>query len=138
MVSYLPSTQLCLIVSRPTVHNTTRKACISLCIPKACRRYVYTAYLTALFSLFTDLIFRSIQDIALNEKAIASAESAIRTYEEELLKLEQIRPLDSGILSSGATRQRADFLLKKLYDAESKIEKLEAVNATLKKNLKKP
>jgi hypothetical protein len=78
------------------------------------------------------------QDIALNEKAIASAESAIRTYEEELLKLEQIRPLDSGILSSGATRQRADFLLKKLYDAESKVEKLEGTNATLKKNLKKP
>jgi hypothetical protein len=54
------------------------------------------------------------------------------------LKLEQIRPLDSGILSSGATRQRADFLLKKLYDAESKVEKLEAANATLKKNLKQP
>lgn len=89
-------------------------------------------------STATDSIFRSIQDIALNEKAITAAESTIRKCEEELLTLEKIRPLDSGILSSGATRQRADFLLRKLYEAENKIEKLEAVNATLKKNLKQP
>lgn len=88
--------------------------------------------------LVNDTIFRSIQDIALNEKAIASAESTIRKCEEELLTLEKIKPLDSGVFSSGATRQRANFLLQKLHEAETKIEKLEASNATLKKNLKLP
>jgi hypothetical protein len=87
-------------------------------------------------TLSTDQIFRSIHDIALNDKAIASAESTIRTCEEELLKLEQIRPLDSGILSSGTLRKRADFLLKKMYEAEAKIEKLEMANTKLKKTLK--
>ena len=86
--------------------------------------------------LFVDATFRAVQDIALNEKAIASAESSIKTCEEELLKLEQIRPLDSGLLSSGATRQRAAFLLKKMRDAETKIEKLEEINTKLKKSLK--
>jgi hypothetical protein len=82
-------------------------------------------------------VFRSVQDIALNEKAIAANESTIRSCEEELLKLEQIRPLDQGILSIGATRQRADFLLTKLAEAEKKIESLEKTNAKLKKGLKR-
>jgi len=73
----------------------------------------------------------------LNEKAIASAESTIRECEDELLKLEQIKPLDNGLLSSGATRLRADYLLRKLRDAEAKIEKLEKDNTTLKKELKR-
>lgn len=76
------------------------------------------------------------QDIALNEKAIASAESSIKSYEEELLKLQQIRPLDRSLLSTGATQQRAAFLLKKMRDAETKIEKLEEMNGKLKKSLK--
>jgi hypothetical protein len=93
------------------------------------------------FSWIADLIsidttFRAVQDIALNEKAIASAESSIKTYEEELLKLEQIKPLDDGFFSTGATRQRAAFLLKKMRDAETKIEKLEEINTKLKKSLK--
>ncbi|KAG8833407.1 mitochondrial escape protein 2 [Serendipita sp. 399] len=88
--------------------------------------------------LVNDQIFRSVQDIALNDKAIASAEATIRACEEELLKLEQIQPLDSGLLSSGVTRQRANYLLKKIYEAETKVEKLEAANALLKKSLKKP
>ena len=86
--------------------------------------------------LSADTTFRAVQDIALNEKAIASAESSIKTCEEELLKLEQIRPLDSGLLSNGATRQRAAFLFKKMRDAETKIEKLEEINTKLKKSLK--
>jgi predicted ATP-grasp superfamily ATP-dependent carboligase len=86
--------------------------------------------------LSVDATFRAVQDIALNEKAIASAESSIKTYEEELLKLEKIKPLDSGLLSTGATRQRAAFLLKKMRDAETKIEKLEEINTKLKKSLK--
>lgn len=94
-----------------------------------------------MFSWVTDLLpvdatFRAVQDIALNEKAIASAESSIKTCEEELLKLEQIKPLDTGLLSIGATRQRAAFLLKKMRDAETKIEKLEEINLKLKKSLK--
>ena len=99
------------------------------------------AMVPVIFSQIADLLsvdstFRAVQDIALNEKAIASAESSIKTCEEELLKLEQIRPLDSGLLSSGATRQRAAFLLKKMQDAETKIEKLEEINTKLKKSLK--
>jgi hypothetical protein len=77
-----------------------------------------------------------VQDIALNEKAIASAESSIKSCEEELLKLEQIKPLDRGLFSIGATQQRAVFLLRKMRDAETKIEKLEEVNSKLKKSLK--
>lgn len=78
------------------------------------------------------------QDIALNEKAIASAESTIRACEEELLKLQQIKSLDKGLLSSGATNLRANSLLKKMREAEIKVEKLEAEIIILKKDLKKP
>jgi len=97
-------------------------------------RSVSFSWIADLLSI--DATFRAVQDIALNEKAISSAESSIKTYEEELLKLEQIKPLDSGLLSNGATRQRAAFLLKKMRDAETKIEKLEEINTKLKKSLK--
>lgn len=89
-------------------------------------------------SYFIDTVFRSVQDIALNEKAIASNESTIKSCEDELLRLEQIRHLDSGVLSIGATRQRANFLLNKMAEAEKKIERLEQTNAKLKKDLKRP
>lgn len=85
-----------------------------------------------------DPTFRSVQEIALNEKAIASAESAIRACEEELLRLKQIKPLDSGMLSSGATSRRINFLLRKLEEAEVKLETLETKNTGLKKGLKQP
>jgi len=88
--------------------------------------------------LVDDPVFRSRQDIALNEKAIASSESTIKSCEDELLKLEKVRALDSGLLSIGATRQRANFLLTKMQEAESKIEKLEQANTKLKKELKRP
>jgi len=97
-------------------------------------RSVSFSWIADLLSI--DATFRAVQDIALNEKAISSAESSIKTYEEELLKLEQIKPLDSGLLSNGATQQRAAFLLKKMRDAETKIEKLEEINTKLKKSLK--
>jgi hypothetical protein len=99
-----------------------------------CTQSAGISWVVEFFSV--DATFRAVQDIALNEKAIASAESSIKTCEEELLKLEQIRPLDRGLLSSGATQQRAAFLLKKMRDAENKIEKLEAMNTKLKKSLK--
>ena len=86
--------------------------------------------------LSIDVTFRAVQDIALNEKAIASAESSIKSCEEELLRLEQIKPLDRGLFSTGATQQRATFLLKKMRDAETKVEKLDEMNTRLKKSLK--
>ena len=87
---------------------------------------------------FIDPVFRAQQDIASNEKRIASAEKTIRTCEEELLNLHTIGTTAAHWWSKRtATSIRSSYLMKKLQTAEANVEKLEAANAELKKILAK-
>lgn len=86
-----------------------------------------------------DPIFRATQDIALNEKAISSAEKTVRTCEEELVTLKGILGLESkiwwGAVGRSVSSLRAKFLLEKMLSAEAKIEKLDKKNLELKEVL---
>ncbi|EIN07712.1 hypothetical protein PUNSTDRAFT_114198 [Punctularia strigosozonata HHB-11173 SS5] len=83
-----------------------------------------------------DRVFQATQDIAINEKLIASAESTVKACEEELLTLKEIRAGESSWWSS-STRTREKYLVKKMQASEGKIEQLEKQNAELKKVLAK-
>ncbi|KLO14864.1 hypothetical protein SCHPADRAFT_914661 [Schizopora paradoxa] len=88
--------------------------------------------------LVGDPVFRSLQDISFNEKKIASAESTVRSCEEELLKLKEIGTSGAHWWSKKpATAYRSAYIMRKMLAAESSIEKLEATNAELKKVLAK-
>ncbi len=81
-----------------------------------------------------DPVFRALQDIAFNEKKIASAESTVRSIEDELLKLNKIGTSGAHWWSKKpATAYRTAYLVRKMLAAENSIEKLEATNVDLKK-----
>ncbi|KDQ13211.1 hypothetical protein BOTBODRAFT_188730 [Botryobasidium botryosum FD-172 SS1] len=87
--------------------------------------------------LVQDTIFQASQDVAFNEKAIAAAESTVRSCESELVTLKTIG-FDTGrslVWGGGAMDARANYLLRKMNAAGEKIEKLEDANARLKKVL---
>jgi len=83
-----------------------------------------------------DPIFYATQDIAFNEKVIASAEATVKACEDELLRLREIG-MPSSWFSSSAPSARADYLLHKMGASEAKIERLEKKNTELKKVLAK-
>ncbi|KAF8666604.1 RNA12 protein [Rhizoctonia solani] len=89
--------------------------------------------------LVQDDIFRAVQTINFNEKSIATSLSTIKACEDELTVLKDIGlDLGSTILGGkGATGARASYLLDKMSQATSKVEKLEAENVKLKKILAK-
>ncbi|KAH9857835.1 RNA12 protein-domain-containing protein [Lenzites betulinus] len=88
--------------------------------------------------LVHDTTFQATQDIAFNEKVIASAEATVRACEDELLTLKDV---DAGTASwwgsKRAVEMRANHLLRKMRTAQEKVETLERQNATLKKVLAK-
>ena len=79
-----------------------------------------------------DTIFRATQEIALNEKAIASAEATVKSCEAELLTL---RELASESPSKKAAYARAKYLVAKMQAAQTKLETLEGKNVALAKLL---
>jgi hypothetical protein len=85
-----------------------------------------------------DPIFQATQDIAFNEKVIASSESTVRACEQELTTLKEIGTESShwwgGRTASSA---RAAYLFAKMLAAETKIEVLERKNVEMKKVLAK-
>lgn len=86
-----------------------------------------------------DNVFQATQEIAYNDKLIASSEATIRTCEEELLKLHEIDG-DAGRwfgAGAGSVSAREGYLRKKLGTAVKKVENLEARNTELKKVLVK-
>ncbi|KAJ7184170.1 RNA12 protein-domain-containing protein [Mycena filopes] len=88
--------------------------------------------------LVKDPIFQATQDIAYNEKSIASAESTVKACESELLTLKEIGTNDEhwwGGNSASSTRSR--YLLSKMQASAIKIEELERRNTELKKVLAK-
>ncbi|KZO99417.1 exonuclease [Calocera viscosa TUFC12733] len=90
--------------------------------------------------LTSDKTFAAMQDIAYNEKAMAAAESAIRSAEQELNTLTNIG-VDTGlkgwILGATGVEARASWLLRKIETNEKKLEILDAQNDKLKALLKK-
>lgn len=91
-----------------------------------------------LLTIIPDPIFQATQDIAYNTKLIASADSTIKSCEQELLILKDVEAGTSGLWGSrSAVTQRVEYLLKNMRAAETKIETLEKQNAALKKILSK-
>jgi hypothetical protein len=82
-----------------------------------------------------DHVFSATQDIAFNTKLISTQESVIKACEEELSRLTDIGERTRSSLwgEDRAVSARIRYLLKKMGEAESKIEGLEKVNARLKK-----
>ena len=81
------------------------------------------------------------QELNLNAAQISSAEMTIKSCEEELRLLSELHepvPVRLGWYGKkNAAISRASFILKKMQTAEATIEKLEAANSELKKNLAK-
>ena len=88
--------------------------------------------------MVVDPTFQAVQDIAVNEKLIASSETTVKACESELLTLKEV---DAGTASwwgsKRAVEMREHYLFRKMRAAEEKIESLEKQNAQLKKILAK-
>jgi hypothetical protein len=92
--------------------------------------------------LVNDAVFRATQDIAYNEKQIASSEIAIQKYGDELQRLRTLEELDGGWFRwflGGRSNiwERERVLLRKLGDANKKVEDLERINKDLKSVIKR-
>ncbi|THV08025.1 hypothetical protein K435DRAFT_825312 [Dendrothele bispora CBS 962.96] len=88
--------------------------------------------------LVNDPVFRATQEIAYNNKLITAAVDTIKSCETELLSLKEIKGEFSGYLQfSDPSKDRAQYLLKKMAKAEKELEKLEQENDNLKKVLVK-
>ncbi|KZT44087.1 hypothetical protein SISSUDRAFT_1057085 [Sistotremastrum suecicum HHB10207 ss-3] len=85
--------------------------------------------------LLEDKVFKSLQDIYLNEKIIATLESTLKSCEQELLTLKELGSQEKPWFGSSATNERAEYLLKKMHAAGVKLERLEKENSALKKTL---
>lgn len=79
-------------------------------------------------------MFRATQELALNEKLLASAEATLKNCEQELLTLSSVeRQPSSWWGPKNSVETRSDYLLKKMRGAEETIESLEKQNTALKK-----
>ncbi|KAJ7702409.1 exonuclease [Mycena rosella] len=88
--------------------------------------------------LVNDSIFQATQDIAYNEKLIASAESTVKACEQELLALKEIgTDAEHWWGGNTASSSRSRYLLAKMQASAEKIEALERKNLELKKVLAK-
>ncbi|KAJ7090200.1 RNA12 protein-domain-containing protein [Mycena belliarum] len=86
--------------------------------------------------LVNDSVFQATQDIAFNEKLIVSAESTVKTCEQELLALKEIgTDVKHWWSGNSATSSRSHYLLAKMQASANKIEALERKNLELKKVL---
>lgn len=83
-----------------------------------------------------DPTFRATQEIEFNNRLISAAEVTIVKCEDELLKLTEIQK-ESSTWSGNSSSRRSQYLLKKMMDAERKLEDLEMKNVELKKTLAK-
>lgn len=79
--------------------------------------------------------------MTVNDKLIASAESTIKACEAELATLQEIagpeRYFQSLWKSRRVSMERRRYLLKKMYEAQVRIQTLEKQNVDLKKTLAK-
>ena len=85
---------------------------------------------------YLDTVFQATQDLLFNAKLIESAEATVRACEQELQVLRTIG-FDSGHWWNSATVTgiRAKYLLEKMGNAQTTLQKLEKQNGELKKVL---
>ena len=87
----------------------------------------------------TDPVFRATQDMAVNDNLIAGADSTIKASEAELATLQEITGpqgfFQSLWKSRRASMERRRYLLKKMYEAQVRIQTLEKQNLDLKRTL---
>ncbi|EEB97614.1 hypothetical protein MPER_03033 [Moniliophthora perniciosa FA553] len=100
-------------------------------------QYIVGCSSDSYWNIMEDKTFQAIQEIAYNEAQISSAESSVRSCEEELLKLKDIGWNPAKWFWSDPPSRRAEYLLSKMMDAERKLETLERKNVELKKALAK-
>lgn len=128
------------IVTRSTVHHTARKTCVQIRLSKTCKwcvsiglRHDHVA------DSIADPIFRATQDMAVNDKLIAAADDTVKACEAELATLQEITSPESFFQSLWQSRrastERRRYLLRKMYEAQVKIQTLEKQNTDLKKTL---
>lgn len=86
-----------------------------------------------------DNVFRATQDMAVNDKLITSADTTIKACEAELATLQEIAGpegfFQSLWKSRRASTERRRYLLKKMYEAQVRIQTLEKQNMDLKRIL---
>lgn len=86
-----------------------------------------------------DPVFRATQDMAVNDKLIAGADNTIKACEAELATLQEIAGPDGFFQalwkSRRASVERRRYLLKKMYEAQMRIQTLEKQNVDLKRVL---
>lgn len=86
-----------------------------------------------------DPIFRATQDMAVNDKLIAAADDTVKACEAELATLQEITIPEGFFQSLWQSRrpsmERRRYLLKKMYEAQVRIQTLEKQNTDLKKTL---
>lgn len=86
-----------------------------------------------------DPVFRATQEMGINDKLIASADSTIKACEAELATLQEItgteRFFQSLWKNKRASNERRRYLLKKMYDAQVRLQTLEKQNVDLKRTL---
>ncbi|KAF9452822.1 hypothetical protein P691DRAFT_771933 [Macrolepiota fuliginosa MF-IS2] len=92
--------------------------------------------------LVNDSVFRATQEIAFNEKQIISSETLIQKCEDELQRLKTLEDLESGWFrwlrgTRRGIRERERLLLRKLGEANRKVEELERMNKELKVVIKR-
>ncbi len=92
--------------------------------------------------LVNDAVFQATQEISFNEKQIASAESTIQKCEDELQRLKSMDDTNGGWLRwlSGGRRgilERERLLLRRLGEANQKVEELERRNKEFKGVIKR-
>ncbi|RXW24136.1 hypothetical protein EST38_g1699 [Candolleomyces aberdarensis] len=91
--------------------------------------------------LVKDPVFQAVQEINLNDKAIAKAERTVKECEDELTTLGNIMAAEpkswySWLVSRRtASRERARYVADKMLKAEKKVEALERKNEALKRAL---
>lgn len=82
-----------------------------------------------------DTVFQTAQDLSYNEALIKSAETTIKSCEEELSVLKGIRgiePVRWWQWKSGVASARIAYLIEKMRSAEKKVEGAERKNKELK------
>lgn len=86
-----------------------------------------------------DPVFRATQDLTVNDRLIANADNTVKACEAELATLQEITGPEKFFQwlwkSTRASTERRRYLLKKMYEAQVRIQTLEKQNVDLKRTL---
>jgi hypothetical protein len=136
-------------VDRPTVHGKTWEAAIPTCFRETGKRCAPdpchpTRSPGADANVRADTVFAASTQIEYNLSLISTADSTIKSIEDELLRLKEIGPSRDNSLTAkvnsfagiqSATELRTEYLLDKMDKAVRTLTKLEKENVQCKAKL---